>query len=436
MVQETVRTRLTGSRIRERRMLQGVRQADLARTVGVSPSYLNLIEHNRRRIGGKLLVDIAAALDVEPSLLAEGAEAALTARLRAAAAEADEEGAEIAQAEAFAGRFPGWARLVAAQQRRIARLERAIETLTDRLAHDPHLAATLHEVLDTATAIRSTAAILVETREIEPEWRDRFHRNINEDAERLADGARNLAGYLDSAGDAGREGSSPEEEFETFLAAQGWHVAALEDPDGASPREIVGAARDLVSTSTQTQALAWLSRYEVDARAMPLEAAQAAVAEAGPDPLALAARFGVDLATAMRRIASLPGRVAGLVSCDGSGTITFRRPVEGFALPRFGAACPVWPLFRALSRPQVPLFERLVQPGRGEAGEEPGFAAYAIAQPRGAPGLNREPLYEAHMLILPQEGSEPATPVGASCRVCSVRDCAARREPSIMGEGP
>ena len=58
---------LTGSRIRERRVMAGQKQADLAKAIGISASYLNLIEHNRRRIGGKLLLDIAAALDVAPS---------------------------------------------------------------------------------------------------------------------------------------------------------------------------------------------------------------------------------------------------------------------------------------------------------------------------------------------------------------------------------
>ena len=82
-----------------------MRQSELAARVGISPSYLNLIEHNRRRIGGKLLINIATALDVEPSLLAEGAEAALIERLQRAAAEAGEEGAELEQAEGFAGGF-------------------------------------------------------------------------------------------------------------------------------------------------------------------------------------------------------------------------------------------------------------------------------------------------------------------------------------------
>ncbi|MGB5871554.1 MAG: helix-turn-helix transcriptional regulator, partial [Albidovulum sp.] len=45
------RLALTGTRIRDRRLLLGQKQADLARKVGISPAYLNLIEHNRRRVG-------------------------------------------------------------------------------------------------------------------------------------------------------------------------------------------------------------------------------------------------------------------------------------------------------------------------------------------------------------------------------------------------
>ena len=51
---------LTGSRIRERRVMAGQKQADLAKAIGISASYLNLIEHNRRRIGGKLLLNFHA----------------------------------------------------------------------------------------------------------------------------------------------------------------------------------------------------------------------------------------------------------------------------------------------------------------------------------------------------------------------------------------
>ena len=60
-----------GARIREKRVQLRIRQSQLAKIVGVSPSYLNLIEHNRRRIGGKLLTDLAEALAIDIDLLSE-----------------------------------------------------------------------------------------------------------------------------------------------------------------------------------------------------------------------------------------------------------------------------------------------------------------------------------------------------------------------------
>lgn len=171
-----MRDMLTGSRIRERRQIAGLRQAELARLAGISASYLNLIEHNRRRIGGKLLVDIASALSVEPSVLTQGIEATLVTALREAADDAVGQQAEVDGLEEFAGRFPGWAGVLAQMHRRVVSLERNVEVLSDRLTHDPHLAASMHEVLSTAAAIRSTAAILADTKDIEAEWRERFHK--------------------------------------------------------------------------------------------------------------------------------------------------------------------------------------------------------------------------------------------------------------------
>ena len=50
---------LLGPRIREQRKAAGMTQAGLALAVGISPSYLNLIEAGRRAIGGALLKRIA-----------------------------------------------------------------------------------------------------------------------------------------------------------------------------------------------------------------------------------------------------------------------------------------------------------------------------------------------------------------------------------------
>ena len=125
------KTRLTGPHPHTRKTgCWGLKQAELARAAGISASYLNLIEHNRRRIGGKLLLRIAGILQVEPAVLTEGAGAALIASLREAAADLPQGGAELDRVDEFAGRFPGWAQLLADSRSRIAQLERSLETST------------------------------------------------------------------------------------------------------------------------------------------------------------------------------------------------------------------------------------------------------------------------------------------------------------------
>ncbi len=427
------RDTLTGSRIRERRIMAGLKQADLAREAAISASYLNLIEHNRRRIGGKLLLDLAGILDVEPSLLTEGAEATLIAALREAASEPRGRVAELDRVDEFAGRFPGWATLLAESRRRIATLERTVETLTDRMTHDPHLAASLHEMLSTVTAIRSAASILAEPGEIEPEWQERFHRNIYEDSARLADTSRALVSYLEAADDASSESSVPQEEVDAILEAEGHHIAVLET-GSATPEEVVRQLGADASEPARALLLRSLRRYGEDAARLPLAVLADAVAETGPDPEALARQCGVDAGLAMRRLASLPAHIlsepVGLAICDASGTLIYRKPLADFPMPRFGAGCPLWPLYQALSRPMMLLGRPVAQPG--PTGHT--FRVFAVALPVAPAGLNLEPLFEAHMLIVPQARGEALDPlpVGTSCRICSRIGCAARREPSIL----
>ena len=431
------RDSLTGTRIRERRSISGMRQAKLAREVGISASYLNLIEHNRRRIGGKLLVDIAQILGVEPSMLTEGAEAALIATLREAAADVGVTSAETDRADEFAGRFPGWAEVLALEHRRVASLERTVETLSDRLTHDPHLAASLHEVLSTAASIRSTASILAETGELETEWRDRFHRNLNEDSRRLAESSKSLVTYLDETDQGEDKRGAPREEAEAFFAAHNYGFPDLEDGtleiDDVLTQEspaVSGAVRHIVREILQ--------QYCEDAVALPMEDFAAAIKRLGADPIALAGEFSVNLPQVMRRLASVPephlsGGV-GLVVCDASGSILFRKGIGSFAMPRFGAPCPLWPLFMALNRPLVPVRRRVVQLGRTAAH----YDCLALAWPQEGTGYLDDPLYYSIMLIQPVPGADGEADdireVGSSCRVCPRVGCRARREPSILRE--
>ncbi|WP_298853458.1 helix-turn-helix domain-containing protein [uncultured Ruegeria sp.] len=429
-----MRDMLTGCRIRERRQIAGLRQAELARLAGISASYLNLIEHNRRRIGGKLLVDIASALAVEPSVLTRGIEATLVSALREAADDAIGQKAEVDGLEEFAGRFPGWAGVLAQMHRRVVSLERNVETLSDRLTHDPHLAASMHEVLSTAAAIRSTAAILADTKDIEAEWRERFHKNLHQDAERLAGSSKALVTFLDESDSAVDPRGVPLEEVEGFIKSRGYSFSELEEGEDVDAVDL----SSLNTSSARAVAREFLNMCRADARALPLDALRSELGGQDPDPVELAHRFSVDVATVLRRLAVLPDDIlaqpVGMALCDASGSILFLKPIPGFALSRHGEVCPLWPLFTALSRPLVPVRKQVIQMGRASAE----FECFAYAWPYALSGYDQEPAYRSVMMVRPIKdvsANTPITEVGSNCRVCPSNVCKARREPSILSEG-
>lgn len=412
---------LTGSRLRERRLALGLRQGDLAAMVGISASYLNLIEHNRRRIADDLLARLAAALQMSLASLQDDHAGGLTDGLRAAAAAVPQAGAELDRVDDLLGRFPGWAATLVELQDRSRALGRAVEVLNDRMAHDPHLSASLHEVLSAVSSVRTTAAILADTDDIDPVWRQRFHHNLHEDSERLALGAEALVAYLDGAAQ-GQEQSiaSPQEEVEAWAEAADWQF---------DPQEDLSQSSHLASGAGRALAETLLSQMAGDLGRMPDPTFTQTLQRVGPDPLALAAEFAVPVLAAFRRIALRPGSGLGLLLCDASGTLTLRKAVPGFSPPRFGAACPLWPLFTALTRPETPIEAVIALPGPQGAR----FRVRAFCQTRYPGGFRGPELREAAMLLQPEPaGPDPALEVGPTCRICPRADCPARREPSIL----
>ena len=173
---------------------------------------------------------------------------------------------------------------------------------------------------------------------------------------------------------------------------------------------------------------------------MPLQDINDAIVQHGLAPSAIARKFSCDLSAVFRRLATLPtardvGQI-GLVVCDNSGTLTFRKPVDGFSMPRFGATCPLWPLFQALSRPNSPIRTEVEF-----AGYHPQrFRTFAVAQPSGPVDFDSRQFFEATMLIIPADAvgggqSNEVLPIGSSCRICPRMACAARREVSILTAG-
>ncbi|MEL7166305.1 MAG: helix-turn-helix transcriptional regulator [Pseudomonadota bacterium] len=385
---------LIGTRIRERRQIVGLRQAELARRVGISASYLNLIEHNRRGIGGKLLINIAGVLEVDVPALRQGAEAELLATLSEVAERIAVPAEDASRVQEFAGRFPAWADALARTHRRAAQLERQVETLNDRLSHDPELAASVHEVLSTAASIRSTAAILASDSEIDSHWRERFHRNIDSDSVRLSDSSKALVRFLDPETKAPDLLAAPQEEVEAFLAAHSYRFETLEDGTGTA-EEIIAGSFLLVSDVARDRVRALLDQVVRDIARVPSARLEDAIAAHGEVPIALAVGLDVDVPTILRRLAARADTRLGLVLIDTEHGMTVaraglaqirRRALTGAAL---GMIC------RAQAAPGQVVTACL---NEGTAGTDPLYAV-ACAAPATVTAADQPPERHASLLI-------------------------------------
>ncbi len=424
------RTAIAGTRIRRLRIDRQMRQTDLAAACDISPSYLNLIEHNHRRIGGALMNRVAAALKVEAAVLSGGADSSLVMLLQSVADRQGLDGDDAKAVDDFAGRFPDWARVVESQDRRLRELEQVVEALNDRLAFDPYLSASMHTVLSSVTAIRSASGILSSGERVEPEWQARFHRNLFEDSQRLTDAVERLVTYLDSEAEEEIASVLPQDELQVWIESNGWHV---------DNTDAVDQTDTLTSEAARELARQYVERCISDGAKLQTDQLVQSVSGLGCDPIAIASRLSADLGLVIRRIATLPdsvfpnGVAPGLVICDGSGALFFRKPLRGFEPPKFGAACAAWPLYEALQRPGAPVSANVLVRGR----DDMPFRAYAYASVMYPAGYERAPVTEALMLMVPEMSGDAITEqrriVGSSCRVCPERTCPARREPTILG---
>lgn len=218
-----------GSRIRTRRRSLGVTQSALAARVGISPSYLNLIENGRRNIGGAVLKRIAGTLEVTIDELDGAVQRRLADDLASLSIEPllAELHLDPLSAEHFAGQHENWAHALV-RLHRVAndRLE-AVRALSDRLNHDPFLGDAVHSMLSRVAAIRSSSEILESTDDLQPQQHSRFLSIIASESRRLSDVAQALASFFDEA-HAGTRSVTPTEEVDDFLLERGNHFPALE----------------------------------------------------------------------------------------------------------------------------------------------------------------------------------------------------------------
>jgi len=220
---------LIGFRIRDKRKALGMSQAALAARLGISASYLNLIESNKRNIGGRLLKQIADTLGAGLDQFDGAAERRLVGGLRELAAEPALAGLRLdpALAADFAGQHPQWAQALVALQRAYLDRGETITALSDRLNQDPFLGEAVHNMLTNVAAIRSASEILENFDELESGQARRFLSIVGSESARLADVAQALAAFFDKAHTSTRS-ITPVEEVDDFILEHDDYFPELE----------------------------------------------------------------------------------------------------------------------------------------------------------------------------------------------------------------
>lgn len=460
---------ILGPRIRESRRETGITQADLARKIGISASYLNLIEHNKRDIGGTLLRKLAEALEIplnqldgatDRRLLESLEEISMNPAIKALEVEDNRIGELI-------GRFPGWSRGILALSRSEQQATTTSQILSDRLNHDPFLGETVHKMLTRIASLNSSSEILNQYSQIDAVQRDRFYAIMHEESRKLCELGDALASYFDNAAMAKRK-LTPLDEIDAFFDNRHNHFSEIEAqadslhaklPDGTAStrfnaaealvkkrldklvKKIVAAELQLETEVARTRSYQILLRYAVGAVLVPIEALRQQALEMRYDLEMLSDYFGVDFQLIGNRLSALPvvdGEPRfGFYQANASGNITLARNLPSLLVPRYGSSCPLWILYRAQQTPHTVLRQHVQLP----SGE--GFVFVARAASTGAVGFGQPRHFltdmsviseqDAQLTIYAPERSTTIEPVGLSCRTCPRRNCKHRIIDPISG---
>jgi predicted transcriptional regulator/DNA-binding XRE family transcriptional regulator len=455
-----------GPRIRRIRNAKGLTQTAMAEGLGISPSYLNLIERNQRPLTVQLILRLASVYKVEPEELQAQAGGAVSALK------------EVFADPLLAGELPGDQELIEVAEAApnaaaaMIKLYRAYREQTERLSDLSELLAREGR----STAIFGARLPLDEVRE-RFEQRPNHFASIEEEVEAflaLLEPGDDLFGALKTwlkreHGIAVRilpVATMPNwrrrydrHSQRLFISERLSHFDQLRElaVEACLMRMQVAIAAEIQAlnlSSDEARRLARfeLGRYGAHALMMPYPAFQAAAVRARYDIDVLRSRFGVSFEQAANRLTMLQRQGASgvpffMLEIDNAGHRFRRAGALGFPQGRFGGGCPKLPVHAAFAQPGQILVEAVEMPD----GAEFLTIARTLEGPHGAfnerprrtalllgcdVGFKEEIVYSA---ALPgnsagsadKAGHLPATPVGPACRLCERSGCLARAEPPV-----
>ncbi len=452
---------IPGRKVRALRQRSGVSQATLAQRLGVSASYLNLIEHDRRPLTAGLLVRLAQVLDLELKALGAGQDAELASDLVEAFADPLFEGTAPSETELreVAIASPDVARAIVRLHQAYATAQTSARTLAAQVLDRQDVPdLTRSELLpEQVTDFLQSHANHFPDLEAEAErvWRD--GRLEGEDLfAALAEYAKAKLGVTVAVrrlGDMRGAVRRYDPERKTLALSEGlrrgsrnfqvaYQIGLLECSDLLNR-----LVQDPALTSDESRALCrmTLASYFAAAVLMPYAPFLRAAEEERYDLDVLQHRFRSNFEQVCHRLCTLQRKGAEgvpffMVRIDLAGNISKKFSANGVRFPRFGGLCPLRNVHAAFLQPNV----LRVQVSRTPEGLTFFSMARTIRRHRG--GYHAPEILYAIELgceiewarrLVYADGFDLANlagvvPVGVTCRLCERLDCGARAFPSIQ----
>jgi len=440
-----------GPRLRRLRRDLGLKQTDVAHDLGISPSYVALLERNQRPLTADLLLRLARTYKIDIATIARDDSADYAARLQAVLKDPMFADIDLPPLEA-----------------------------TDV---STNYAGITEAILRLYTAYREEQLALADSRVEAPagERADAEERDPVAEARRFLAARRNCFPGLDDAAERLLEAiGGPGRIVEHLRARHGLRVRRLPSDvmsgftrrmDRHRDEILLSDALDAASHNFQLAlqlvylemradvdaalksggfrteggerlARRALASYAAAALLMPYSAFAKAVEARRYDVEALARQFGTSFEQTAHRLTTLqkPGQERVpffFIRVDPAGNVSKRLDGAGFPFARHGGGCPLWSVHHVFKTPrqvvtqwlELPDGERFFSIARTVTG---GGGAYGAARVERAVALGCAAEH-AHKLVYTQgqPGAAPPTPIGVTCRLCHRTECPARSAPPI-----
>ena len=454
---DQAKTLFVGPRFRRIRQQLTLSQTQIAEGLGVSPSYINLIERNQRPVTAQLLLRLAEAYDLDLRDLATADEDRFFAELNEVFSDPLFRGLDMPKQELrdLAELCPGVTHA----------LQRLYAAYTEARRGETLVAA---QFADRGGDSRYEANPIERVRDLLEANRNYFPE-LEQAAETLRDEISGVgADLFAQLSERFREKHSgivrimPVDVMRETLRRWDRHrrqllISELIEPSGrvfqlALQIGLAECGPVLDAITTRSGALdetarrlyrVTLANYFAAAVMMPYQAFHSAAETLGYDVHVLAQRFSAGFEQVCHRLTTLQrpnarGIPFFMLRVDNAGNVSKRFSSGTFPFSKFGGTCPLWNVHSTFDTPDRLLRQVIELPDGSRYFSIAQMVRRPIAphpqpQPRFAIGLGCEIRYAARIVYaagMDLEKTE-ATPIGVNCRLCERENCPQRAEPPL-----